>query len=179
MINHGWRKMFCSGRGSRCSSSSSIVRVTGWLVTMLAIVLAWVPFRADSIEGARNVLAGMFGLHGFVLPDDYFRYLNKLFGLGDYLVSIGLQFGSTAHFKGAPEVASLIILLFIVVVLPNTQQIMRHYHLAFETYKRDEHLKLRVFEWSPTLVWILFTACAFALAVLGLNQVSEFLYFQF
>ncbi len=37
-------------------------------LTLLAVVAAWVPFRAASLHVAGSVLAGMIGLHGIALP---------------------------------------------------------------------------------------------------------------
>jgi len=37
-----------------------------WLLTFLAVVVGWVLFRARTIAGAGQVLAGMAGLHGIV-----------------------------------------------------------------------------------------------------------------
>ena len=59
---------------------------------MLVVVVAWVPFRAESLEGTRNMLTGMVGFNGFALNEAYLGYLNKLAGLGDYLVGMGWAF---------------------------------------------------------------------------------------
>ncbi len=37
----------------------------GWAVTLLAVIFAWVFFRAHTIEGAGAMLAGMMGANGF------------------------------------------------------------------------------------------------------------------
>jgi alginate O-acetyltransferase complex protein AlgI len=37
----------------------------GWALTMLAVIVAWVFFRATTIEGAGSMLAGMAGANGF------------------------------------------------------------------------------------------------------------------
>lgn len=132
------------------------------------------------MDGASNVLSAMVGLHGYALPESYLAYFNKLANLGDYLVTIGWQFGDAGLFKGVSEVFGLAILLLISVVLPNTQQIMRRYRPAFETYHGEiKRLNYRWLEWRPTRVWALFSSAIFVLAILGLTRVSEFLYFQF
>ena len=38
------------------------------VVTFIAVVAAWVVFRATSLHGANEILAAMTGAHGFVLP---------------------------------------------------------------------------------------------------------------
>jgi len=37
-------------------------RVMSWALTMLFVILAWVLFRATSLEGARTIYAAMMGL---------------------------------------------------------------------------------------------------------------------
>ena len=37
-------------------------------VTLAAVVLAWVPFRADTLDAAWNMLRGLAGANGFALP---------------------------------------------------------------------------------------------------------------
>jgi hypothetical protein len=39
--------------------------VVGWALTMLAVIVAWVFFRATTIESAGAMLAGMGGANGF------------------------------------------------------------------------------------------------------------------
>ena len=147
---------------------------------MMLVVVAWVPFRADSIDGAKNILAGMAGLNGFAIDKSYLVHLNQLNGLGDFLAEIGMQFTSTAYFKGSHEIFALALLLFISVALPNIQQLFYDYRPAFETYKKENpRLRFRRFKWHPTLQWSILTAVLFVVAVLNLAQPSEFLYFQF
>ncbi|HEX5006788.1 MAG TPA: MBOAT family protein, partial [Hyphomonadaceae bacterium] len=37
----------------------------GWTLTLLAVIVAWVFFRATTLGGANNILAGMSGMNGF------------------------------------------------------------------------------------------------------------------
>jgi hypothetical protein len=72
---------------------------------------------------------------------------------------------------------------------PNVRQIFRHYRPVCEDLHK-EALDLTVdtvspgtfgcyFEWKPTRAFAWVTGALFALAILGLTHVSEFLYFQF
>jgi len=174
IINHGWRVIFKNKHETKFGA------LFAWTLTFIALIVSWVPFRAESLEGAGSILAGMFGLNGFVLPESYLGHLNHLAGLGNYLLAIGWEFGDAGLFKGVKEVAGLLLLLLISVAFPNTQQIMRRYRPAFETYQGEiKRLNYRWLEWRPTKTWGIFTATIFVLAVLGLTRVSEFLYFQF
>ena len=71
-------------------------------------------------------------------------------------------------------------LLLIAIVFPNTQQIMRRYRPAFETYHGEiPRLRWRWLEWRPTMTWNLFCIFLLLLSVLNMTGYSEFLYFQF
>jgi alginate O-acetyltransferase complex protein AlgI len=175
IINHSWRLIFTK------RPNNNVYKFLAWTVTFLAVVVAWVPFRAESIVGAGNLITAMVGLNGFALPESYLWRFNYIFGLGDYLVSIGCQFGrAPAYFYGIREFMAIIFLLLISIILPNTKQIMRLYRPAFVTYHGDiSHLHFRWMEWRPTLSWAIIIGLILVLGILGLTQVSEFLYFQF
>jgi len=174
IINHGWRKLFPVVDPGR------LRKLFGWSVTMLVVVVAWVPFRAESLDGAATVLQAMVGSSGFALPESYLGHLNRLAGLGDLLQTQGWVFGDAGLFKGVREVSALLILILIATLLPNTQQFMRRYRPAFETYHGEiSRLRYRWMEWRATVTWALFIAVILTLAILHLTRVSEFLYFQF
>lgn len=59
IVNHGWRRF-----GPARRRDSSLARWTGRILTFLAVVVAWVFFRATDVDGALNVLAGMAGQAG-------------------------------------------------------------------------------------------------------------------
>jgi alginate O-acetyltransferase complex protein AlgI len=53
-INHAWRRV-----------GIPLPAAVSWAVTFLAVTVGWVFFRAPTLERARDILAGMAGLHGF------------------------------------------------------------------------------------------------------------------
>jgi D-alanyl-lipoteichoic acid acyltransferase DltB (MBOAT superfamily) len=55
VVNHVWRGLF-PDRGSK------IRKAWGWAATFVAVVIAWVLFRAVSFDGAVEVLRGMAGV---------------------------------------------------------------------------------------------------------------------
>jgi len=174
MVNHGWRKLFPVIEPSR------LRKLFGWIVTMLVVVIAWVPFRAESLDGAMAVLGAMVGSNGFALPEAYLAHLNRLAGLGDQLQAQGWVFGDTKLFKGIKEVSALLLLILIATLLPNTQQFMRRYRPALETYHGEiQRLRYRWLEWRPTLGWVVFIVCLSSISISMLSRASEFLYFQF
>jgi D-alanyl-lipoteichoic acid acyltransferase DltB (MBOAT superfamily) len=93
----------------------------GQAITLLAVVAAWVPFRAASLHGALAVLGGMAGLHGVVLPRMIVAALPPLGAIAQP-VSVLPSLGD-ARTLSFPEVTACLCLgWFIVLVLPNAQR---------------------------------------------------------
>jgi D-alanyl-lipoteichoic acid acyltransferase DltB (MBOAT superfamily) len=56
-VNHVWRSV-----GGR--SGITVPRRLAWLLTMFVVLIAWVPFRAETLTSSFAVWKGMFGLSG-------------------------------------------------------------------------------------------------------------------
>jgi D-alanyl-lipoteichoic acid acyltransferase DltB (MBOAT superfamily) len=127
-------------------------RVGTWLsrgLTFLAVVIGWVFFRADSLHSAVEVLAAMFGANG------------------------------ASWANADPAVWALLAsLLTIVWWAPNTQTWMARYEPAL-TEGRGRSEGPAWLRWRPTRGWALAMAVVLVWGLLGINQYSEFLYFQF
>ncbi len=59
MINHLWNATVRRGR-----PAGAVQRVAGWFLTFLCVMVAWVLFRAESIDAALSIYKGMLGMHG-------------------------------------------------------------------------------------------------------------------
>jgi alginate O-acetyltransferase complex protein AlgI len=167
VINHGWHKICRTGRKSKLSS------FFGWAVTMLAVVVSWVPFRADSLDGAKNILVTMFFGHGISLPS---KLSGKIGNFEPWFIEHGVIFDGTLHngFFPVEGIFWILVLLLVSIALPNTQQIM------LETHKNETpELRYQWMIWKPSLAWVIITAGILLISVLSLSKASEFLYFQF
>jgi alginate O-acetyltransferase complex protein AlgI len=61
MINHGWRALCGEALHKRLAGMRSYT-LASWGLTMLAVIAAWVFFRATTLDGALNILKAMAGL---------------------------------------------------------------------------------------------------------------------
>ena len=157
IINHAWRAVIARTSGRKIPGS----RLLSAMLTMLAVVVAWVPFRAASLGDAGKILHGMAGLHGLSLPARLEAPLEAL-----------ARFG--VEFKGATPLTSLanteavvwLVLGFVVVrALPNT--------MAASVY-----LSRPTAGWQGALKAVI-VAVLMAVAILNINKTSPFLYFNF
>ncbi|HTN49848.1 MAG TPA: MBOAT family O-acyltransferase, partial [Burkholderiaceae bacterium] len=67
VINHGWRSL----RGRVSTAVGRGERALATLVTFVAVVVAWVFFRASDFTSAASILNGMAGGNGVVLPSQW------------------------------------------------------------------------------------------------------------
>ncbi len=187
MINHAWRNLkqrMAWSDGGRWS------KLGAGVLTFLAVVVGWVFFRADSFSSAVNLLQGMSGMNGFSLPASLAGWWDKYPDYFPHQEATGLMARFTpVEFNILKAIVTMIIGLVIVWAFPNVRQIFRHYRPVCEDLHK-EAMDLTVdtvspgtfgcyFEWKPAKAFAWVTGALFALAILGLTHVSEFLYFQF
>lgn len=84
MVFHAWRRGV--GYFFGAEQHAWLGRITApfaWLLTFLAVVIAWVFFRADNVDAALSMLRGMAGLNGALLPDQIIGFMPVLGQLAD------------------------------------------------------------------------------------------------
>jgi alginate O-acetyltransferase complex protein AlgI len=131
------------------------------LITLLAFVVAEVPFRSETIGDALRIFDGMAGLHGWGLTHDWSAFF--------------------APDGNGMMLPILILGLLIVYLLPNTEQIMDKVHPALEWQKWRLVDPARLgfsFPFSPT--GIAFASLALFLGFAFISRGStNFIYFKF
>jgi alginate O-acetyltransferase complex protein AlgI len=168
-IDHGWRQ-FLKRQGKQLSSWPH--RMAAWSLTFLAIVISWVVFRAETLAGAAEVLHGMLGLSGFILPEAFAKPLG-------FLTPLGVTFGTIENYGGVKGAAGLMLVLGIALVLPNAYQFMSRERVVLDLYHHLARTKSAWWAWRPTLFYAVLTAAMFTIGLSFANRISEFLYFQF
>jgi len=118
-VNHLWR----AGRkalGHDLDRSSFVGCMTSRALTLLAVIVAWVFFRAESWPDAFAVLRGMAGLNGVLLPATWAAIFSENTGLA---ANLGIQFVEILPYQ-IETLISLVVLGVIVLALPNTRELM-------------------------------------------------------
>jgi alginate O-acetyltransferase complex protein AlgI len=158
-VNHAWR-----------GTALRLPRAVGIALTFTAVVLAWVVFRSADFGAALAVLSGMAGLNGTSLPVSASALAASAPGL---VQGLGIVFeGSLRGFESvpgsAPHLAAFVALgLAIVGLAPNSQALARY------TVDRVSAIAL------PSPAFALAAGALLAVAIMGLDRVSAFLYYQF
>ncbi len=164
VVNHGWRRL--TGGGG--NSAWHVIAGTG--LTFVAVVVAWIPFRANSIDATLRMWVGMSGLNGISLPPALEPMLASW--VGSIAVFEGLM--PLAGGSAAEIILALPFGLAIVWLLPNTQQWMAKYQPAWDVVRQPSRLT-----WQISCRFGLVGGILFALSLLMITRESAFLYFQF
>ena len=172
LLNHLWRAVL-GQRGDSTSRASSrvLVRALGVGLTFTAVVVAWVPFRSESLQASLNIWSGMLGLNGLTLPA----------ALAPFVPELLRDSTSFAGFMPELRASTLSIFLWvttgltIVWCLPNTQQWLALYAPAWDAVATDS----RRLTWKPSAAYGFALGIIFAISVMLFKKNSPFLYYQF
>lgn len=151
IVNHGWRAVCARWR---IEPKGPLWAAACWLLTFIAVVLAWVYFRAPSIAAAHAILGAM--------------------------ANPWLAVAAPAL---APSKAWILcaLLLAIALSMPNTQEFMASFRPGWEF--RGQGTQPGWWRWRPQGTFALYVGGLGAAVVLtsiwSTQTIREFLYFQF
>jgi hypothetical protein len=166
-INHYWQEL--RARFNFKVQSKAYV-YTARLITLLAVTVTWVYFRADSLTTANRMVESMLGLNGIVWPNP-----DVSIAFREVMSNFGVSFLTLSYFNGWKDIFTIVVLTAFVWNLPNTQELV----LSQSQSQPPARILLFPIHWSPTMFWILFTITIAMVSLLNLTSLSEFLYFQF
>ena len=145
------------------------------MLTLLAVAVAWVFFRAPDFAVGLGFIKGMAGLNGMVLPSSLQAVLAGLLPAG---VTFDSQF-----VPGYPNrIDMMLVAAFGVLALtaPNTQQLMRHFTPVLHLEETRPSATLSRLCWRPGLTAGLFAGLVGGLSlILAYVKPNAFIYFQF
>ena len=175
IVNQLWRSQF---PGKTVSSGLSVFY---WALTIAAICVAWVPFRAQTMDVATNILSGMFGFNGIGLPRSAIDLLGPWYGpLQEFGIGENSEIFKALLLHGGLDNAGWIVLGIVVALwAPNVYQLLHDFEPAFEPVGRSVSMWQRLFAWTPSVPWAAAIVLVFIFSVAHQNQPVEFLYFQF
>jgi D-alanyl-lipoteichoic acid acyltransferase DltB (MBOAT superfamily) len=131
--------------------------VVGWVLTMSVVASGLVVFRAPDLTTAGIILGNMWTGGIMFAP------------AADTLVNIDMK--TAASF--------IVVLGCIVLLLPNTQQILHRDWLSSDAKPNTTELEAGILSWKPAAMASVVMAAAFAIAITSIGAHSTFLYYQF
>lgn len=152
LVNHAWAATRLAGALGR----HIWWRGMAWALTFIAVIIAWVPFRAADLATTLALWQGMLGLNGFWHETVW----------------------------GFPEATSrkLVATLAIAWLAPTAYTILAQARLGLPS-KGYPATVTRPIPWLDRLLWspwhALAMGCLAAALLVGLNDISAFIYYQF
>jgi D-alanyl-lipoteichoic acid acyltransferase DltB (MBOAT superfamily) len=163
VVNHAWRAV-----------KIPLPRFPAAALTFLAVVVAWVFFRASDFATAASLLHAMAFGHGLSLP--------RSLPAWPAIDALGLHLDGAFHndlFRADRAMLTVGVGLAAVWMLPNTQQLFSHLRPALSPADGREEPSWSRLVWRPSWRW----GCAFGLlsaaSFVALGGESPFLYFRF
>lgn len=175
-INHGWRALR-ERLGADLSHSTAAGRIAGGALTLLAVMVAWVFFRADTLGSAWLIVKGLAGTNGMTLPYAWIEHREQA-SLAQWLLSHHVRFAEMPLFGKGKDALWCLILMVACWVLPNTQQMFEQHKPGFCPSRLGRPVHAR-WHWRIGWVWAVATVIAGFAAILSISGLSEFIYFQF
>lgn len=149
MINHLW-----NAKVRRHATPGRLAKFLGWLLTFLCVVIAWIVFRAESMQAAIAIYKGMLGMHG--AP-----------------VSAFSDLGAAIPYRKPKFFQTMLVALIICLAFPPTITLERW-------VPRVQMLAGRArLAWASTALMAIFTVVLLGFCISRLGSYSPFLYFQF
>jgi alginate O-acetyltransferase complex protein AlgI len=179
-VNHTWTLILSKYHFTSVTHHSTY-KIFARLLTFICIVIAWVMFRSESLDGAINMYTGMFGYNGISLPSSLeFR----LGAFGESLKAWGITFNGIDAFGAIQKGLFLLFSLWIIVwFFPNTTDWLRKDNPALnaEFFINKKSTRSTKASWSYNALFALLLAIITftCLSYMSSPGESEFLYFQF
>jgi len=128
----GWHGVMLSLHAAWRRLNRPLPAPLGQTITLLGVILAWVPFRTGSVTGISAMFAGLSGLNGITLPRMIVNAMPPLAAIAQP-VSVMPSLGD-ARTLSFPEVTACLLLGWcIVLALPNIHRMsinLRHWALT-------------------------------------------------
>ncbi len=171
VINHAWRR----ARPATWGEPNGLVKGAFWALTFLAVTLSWIPFRAENMEAVQNILQGLVGSGGFVMPSGLEW---RMGAFAENLSALGIQFEGINTYRWAMNFLLVGAAFAISLALPNTNEIF-HFRQFPKPAAYFALIKAQRLRWNSRRAWSIAAAVIAAVAVLQLASPSEFIYFNF
>ena len=188
IINYRWQAL---KKKQRWKPQGAMYTLLCCTLTYMAVVVALVFFRAESVGTALTMLKGMAGLNGLSLPltvQPVFAWL-PFNAFSNSIVFQGLMPNETLAMNPLTAVVLIFLGQAIVWGLPNMHQLMCRFETVTEDLNHTKSTQQRAsltatssrFSWSlnsanAIMIGLLFVVLIIAMAT---NKPSTFLYYQF
>ena len=141
VVNHMWKKR-----------KKKLPPFLAWLLTFNFVNMAFVIFRAHSLQDAGKIFKGMIGLSGIVIPKLGIRTVGPL-------KDFGIELGSYLYPDDYFFIAMIVGSFYVIHKMKNSGEWEKSF--------------------TPSSKLAVVCGVAFVICLFGMNQMTEFIYFNF
>nr|WP_255490745.1 MBOAT family protein [Spartinivicinus marinus] len=175
IVNHAWSHLQKTLNLS--IQKYKAYHLFSWLLTLLAVVVGWVYFRAPTIEQANIILFAMIGGYGANLPSGIHARLGEF---THWLTAINV---GTSQGGGKQLVLNAVWVIGAAIIALKAPNVVEVFSTK-EKISCDTTIPFQIghkcwYQWDYNNRWIAQTAMMLIFGILTFTQTSEFLYFQF
>jgi D-alanyl-lipoteichoic acid acyltransferase DltB (MBOAT superfamily) len=164
ILTHGWIALRKRWGIAPLGQEGRWTRPLSIAATYVAVVMAWVFFRAETLDGALGVLKGMLGL----VPE----------ARGGLAFREVWQDDLSSYLRAAAKTGVLVVALGVVFMSTGLHRWMGRYNPAIMS-DWPQPVPAIHWGWQPSPRMMLICAFMAAVAILRLSEVSEFIYYNF
>jgi hypothetical protein len=167
--------------GKSVKQSPGLIATTAYrAITLLAILIAWVLFRAENIDTFTTLLTDMVSSSSTEQLKLLYCCRRTEF---DFLLNSGafmqLPVGELWQIKFYQDLVLLSMGALICLFLPNAMELFQRHQVAIDA---DSYVRPRTgtfMQWHASPLWATSFGILLFLSVMQLSQLAPFLYFQF
>ncbi|MBI3445515.1 MAG: MBOAT family protein [Magnetospirillum sp.] len=172
VLNHAWRALFPAAAAAVSRRAS----LAGWALTLLAVMVAWIPFRAADFDATLTLWRGMAGLNGLMLPGSLAGMLG---GMAGGHAEFGAVFTPFVALAGRFPILMLPLGLVLAVAAPNPYRWMGRVEPALRFREAPASTLARLAAWRPNWLWAGLCLGVLVAVLLQNSPQVRFLYWQF
>jgi len=161
-----------------CDKPSFASMAISRMITFIAVILSFVMFRSENIDGAISMYQSMFGFYGISIP---VSFEEKFEVLGEMPKIVGIVYNGMFYnglLTESPGNAILLILVSLILVW-FTPNVIEWFRLDSPALKIGGLLKKGGMHWKQNTVFTIVIILVSSAALMFIQRESEFLYFQF
>jgi D-alanyl-lipoteichoic acid acyltransferase DltB (MBOAT superfamily) len=183
VFNHAWHRVR-RRLGHDLSRSTLLGRAAARTLTLGAVMLGWVLFRAADLGTAGRIYAAMFGTAGISLPEELQGSLSAPAPVLTAMLGIRFEGPFPHELAYWPDgIPLMLVMAGIALFTPTAYQWLRFYDPVIPSpYSGTRDLGGGLpawLAWRPNAGFALVTLAMLLWSLLEMTSVSEFLYFQF
>lgn len=179
VINHSWRTFRQSYLEHDLNQSTWIGKTLSRLLTIFCVIIAWVFFRAGTLDAALNMLKTMMGLNGISLIQSLGVKFEKI---TPWLMQHGITFNGlfTNELTDLKSATFLMIPLWMIILfLPNSQQCILSQSRYSSFWQNNLSTKGGVAILQKNTLSAILIGIMGMLSIICLAKASDFIYYQF